>query len=85
MGGKSAILSIKILTDATKAQKGLDDASTRDGQSSSLPRWARPSSPRPRSPGRSWLLGKAAADSASAQQQPMGALDSGVRQIGLTS
>ncbi|HXJ64921.1 MAG TPA: hypothetical protein VNN79_14290, partial [Actinomycetota bacterium] len=74
MAGKSAILSIKILTDATKAQAGLGDAeSSLDKFKGTMSKMAVPAAA---VVGGLLAIGKAAADSASQQQQAMGSLDS---------
>ena len=74
MAGKSAILSIKILTDATKAKAGLGDAeSSMDKFKGTMSKMAVPAAA---VVGGLLAIGKAAADSASAQQQAMGSLDS---------
>lgn len=74
MAGKSAILTVKILTDASSSAKGLDEAQTRvqkfeSGLDKLTPAAAGVV-------GAIALVGKAAVDSASRTEQAMGALDS---------
>ncbi len=72
--GRSAILSIKILTDASKATKGLDEASGKVGKfQQGIGKAAAPAA---LAIGAVVAFGKAAADSASRTEQAMGALDS---------
>ncbi len=74
MAGRSAILSVKILTDATKAKAGIGETgSAMDKFKGTMGDLAVPAAAVATS---LLALGKIAADSASQQQQAMGALDS---------
>lgn len=72
--GKSAILSIKILTDASKAKAGMDEAAAGVGRvQSGLRRAAAPAGV---ATAAIVAFGKSAMDAASRTQQAMGAVDS---------
>lgn len=73
-GGKSAILTIKILTDASQSAKGIDEASGRLGKFQS---GVSKVTPYAVAAGAALVaFGKSAVDSASRTQQAMGAVDS---------
>lgn len=74
MPGKSAILSIKILTDASQAQKGLDQASGAVGKMKAG--LAKATVPAGIALAAVVAFGKGAVDAASRTQQAMGAVDS---------
>lgn len=74
MAGKSAVLTVKILTDASQSAKGLDDASGRIGKFEAGLDKLTPAAAA--TVGAIALVGKAAVDSASRTEQAMGALDS---------
>lgn len=74
MAGKSAILTVKILTDASQSAKGFDEATGRlDKFQSGVSRLTPYAAGAAAALG---LAGKAAVDSASRTQQAMGAVDS---------
>ena len=72
--GRSAILSIKILTDATKGKKGLDD--TASGVDKFTAKMGKLTAPAAAVVGGIAAIGKTTFDAASESQQAMGALDS---------
>jgi phage-related protein len=74
MAGRTAILSIKILADATDAQKNLDQAAT--GFEKFESGMSRAALPAAAVVGAIGMVGKSAYDSANRTQQAMGALDS---------